>query len=131
MAASEVSIGDRERQRETEGNVLSLNARLLLATAMPLLNATELLLDIHGLHLLETRSVLRRIRLAVVRRRRLFPPRSFLLSYRHASGAIVYVVALAGEALEIVGDLGRIDDGGVSGFGLRPLFLPARVKKLD
>jgi hypothetical protein len=86
----------------------SVYLRLL---AVFLLDPTKLLLYVHGLHLRHASSILRRVRLAVVRQCCLLPPRLFLWRESHTRSAVVYVFALTGKALEIVCDVGRVDGG--------------------
>lgn len=105
--------------------------KFLLTSAMSLLDTAKLFLNIHSLHLLKTYRIFGRIGLAIVGCRCLLPPRCFLLRYWHSGNTIIYIIALAGEALEVIRSLIRSDDGRVSGFSLRSLLLPAGVKKLD
>ena len=105
---------------------LLTHTRALLA--MLFLYPTQLLLDVHALHLGETGSILRRIWLSVIRQRSLLPASLFFCGYRLTGSTVVYVLTLAGKALEVIRDVGGVDRGGVSSFGLVALFFPARIE---
>jgi hypothetical protein len=98
---------------------------------MLFLNPAELLLDVHALHLRETSSILGRVWLAVVRHSSLFPPCLFLCGERQTGSTIVDILALTGEALEVVCDVGGVDGSGVASFGLLTLFPPTGIKQFD
>lgn len=95
------------------------------------MDTTELFLNIHVLHLLETYRIFRWVWLAIVLCRRLLAPCGLFLSNRHTTDTIIYIVALASEALEVISGIGRVDDGRIASFGLCALLLPAGVEELN
>jgi len=98
---------------------------------MSLLDTAELFLYVHGLHLLETRRILCRVRLSIIGGGRFLPARNLFLRYWHASNAIINVVPLASKALEVVRGVVGGDDGRITSLGLRPLLLPAGIEQLN
>jgi hypothetical protein len=96
--------------------------------AVLFLYSPQLLLYIHGLHLLKTSGVLGRIWLPVVRNSCLLSTSLFLGRYGQASGTVVDVVALASKALEVVRNICSIDRGRVALLSLVSLLFPTGVK---
>lgn len=71
------------------------------------MDGADLLLDVDALHHLQARAVALLQRRAVVARSGLLAARLLLLGQRLARVPVEQVAALAGEALEVVGYVGR------------------------
>jgi hypothetical protein len=98
---------------------------------MLLLDPTELLLNVHALHLCHTSGIFGWIGLPVVGQCRSLTPCFLFSRYSLTRSAVVDIVTLAGKALQVVCDVGGIDRRRISSLGLVALFLPARIEKFD
>lgn len=96
-----------------------------------LLNAPDLLLHIHVLHMLQLGHIFA-IGRAIVTQRRFLPTGLLFLADGLAGYTIEDVATLGGEPLEVVGHVGgREVGGGVACFGFGALFFPAVVQEFD
>lgn len=119
IAQEEKAVQDWTTKKETP---------FLHSLSVLLLNPANLFLDIHALHLRHASSIFGGVGLPIVRQCGLLPACLFFWGNVHARSAIVDVLTLTGEALEIVRNINSVDRSRVSSFGLLALFLPARIE---